>query len=47
MSDRSRTPEEFIQRYADQYCKGDVEVAKTHAIVKEACKELEQKEERH
>ena len=47
MSDRSRTLEEFIHRHAIQYCDGDIEEAKTHAIVKEVCKELEQREERH
>ena len=41
MSDRERTPEEYIKRYANQYCNGNIEVAKTHAIVKETIKELE------
>lgn len=35
MSDRTRTPEEFIQRYADTYHNGDTERAKEDAIVKE------------
>ncbi len=39
MSDTNRTTEEYIQRYARDYCDGDVEVAKTHAIVKEVIKE--------
>ena len=34
MSDAVRTTEEYIQRYADMYCNGDVEEAKKHAIVK-------------
>lgn len=39
MSDRNRTPEEYIQRYANDYCNGDIEAAKEHAIVKEVIKE--------
>ena len=39
MSDPTRTVEEYIQRHAIRYCNGDVEVAKTHAIVKEVVKE--------
>lgn len=27
--------ERYVKRYAIQYCNGDVEVAKTHAIVNE------------
>ena len=33
MSDTHRTIEEYIQRHADQYCSGDKEEAKRHAIV--------------
>lgn len=40
MSDTRITREEYIQRYADQYCNGDVEQAKTHAIVRGVCREL-------
>lgn len=40
MSRLYRTKGEYIQRYAEQYCNGDVEEAKEHAIVKEACKTL-------
>lgn len=35
MSDTVRTPEEYIQRYAHDYCDGDIEAAKSHAIVRE------------
>lgn len=35
MSDRTRTPEEYIQRHADTYHNGDTERAKEDAIVKE------------
>lgn len=38
MSDRNRTTEEYIQRYADMYCNGNTEEAVEHAIVKEVCK---------
>lgn len=38
MSDPTRTPEEYIQRYARDYCGGDVEAAKEHAMVKEVVK---------
>lgn len=30
--------QEYIQRYANMYCNGDVEAAKEHAIVKEYIK---------
>ena len=45
MSDPTRTLEEYIQRYANDYCNGDVEVAKSHAIVKAVLheKQLENK----
>lgn len=39
MSDPYRTEEEYIQRYANDYCNGDIETAKEHAIVKEVIKE--------
>ena len=29
---------EYIKKYADMYCNGDVEAAKEHAIVKETIK---------
>lgn len=41
MSNCNRTPEEYIQRYARDYCNGDTEAAKSHAIVREAEKTLE------
>lgn len=34
MSDRERTPEEYIERYARDYCNGNKEIARQHAIVK-------------
>lgn len=39
MSDPTRTPEEYIERYARDYCNGDIEVAKQHAIVKAVVEE--------
>lgn len=39
MSDPYRTAEEYIQRYADDYCNGNTEVAAEHAIVKAVIKE--------
>jgi hypothetical protein len=41
MSERNRTPEEYLQRYARDYCNGDIEKAKEHEIVKEVLKGLE------
>ena len=40
MSDRSRTKQEYLERYAKMYCDGDVEEAKEHEIVKEVMKGL-------
>ena len=34
--------EQYAKRYATQYCGGDIEVAKTHALVKEVGKHYEQ-----
>ena len=39
MSDPTRTVEEYIRRYANDYCGGDVETAKEHAIVKAVIEE--------
>lgn len=39
MSDPVRTVEEYIQRHAKQYCNGDIEAAKSHAIVKAVIEE--------
>ena len=39
MSDPTRTAEEYIRRYANDYCSGDVETAKEHAIVKAVVEE--------
>lgn len=43
MSDPTRTVEEYIQRYADDYCNGDVETAKSHAIVQAVIEEKQEK----
>ena len=43
MSDPYRTPEEYIERYARDYCGGDIEAAKEHAIVKDVIEEKQQK----
>ena len=40
MSEQKRTKNEYIERYANQYCNGDQEEAAGHAIVKEVCKTL-------
>lgn len=34
MSDEARTIEEYIERYARDYCGGDIEKAKKHITVK-------------
>ena len=39
MSEWNRTTEEYIRRYAEMYCNGDIEEAKKHAIVREVVKE--------
>ena len=39
MSDRERTPEEYLSCYAHDYCDGDIEAAKEHAIVKAGIEE--------
>ena len=43
MSDRERTPEEYIERHARNYCNGDIEAAKEHAIVKAVVAEKQKK----
>lgn len=43
MSDRERTPEEYLERYARSYCNGDIEAAKEHAIVKAVIEEKAKK----
>ena len=40
MSEQHKTPQEYTERYAAQYCHGDVEVAAGHKIVKEVYEEL-------
>ena len=39
MSDPYRTIDEYIERYARDYCNGDVEEAKKHAIVQAVIQE--------
>ena len=41
MSDPTRTPEEYLERYARSYCNGDIEAAKEHVIVKAVIEEKE------
>ena len=41
MCDRTRTPAEYIQCYADTYHNGDTERAKQDAIVREVIPTLE------
>lgn len=43
MSDPTRTVEEYIKRYANDYCNGDVEAAKSHAIVQAVIEEKQEK----
>ena len=42
MSDQTRTVEEYIQRYANDYCDGDVEAAKSHAMVQAVVEEKQE-----
>lgn len=42
MSEPTRTVEEYIRRYANDYCNGDIETAKSHAIVREVIKEKQE-----
>ena len=41
MSDNNRTKEEYLERFARDYCDGDIEKAKENAIVKEVLDKLE------
>ena len=40
MSEQRKTPEEYIEAYANTYCNDDQEQAAGHSIVKEVCKSL-------
>lgn len=40
MEHQHMTVEEYINRFANQYCNGDVEQAKESSIAKEVCKDL-------
>lgn len=40
MSEQHKTPQEYTERYAAQYCHGDEVEAAGHKIVKEVCEEL-------
>ena len=42
MSEEKRTKEEYIERFANDWCNGDKEKAKEQAIVKEVIKTLEE-----
>ncbi len=42
MSEQHRTPREYTERYATQYCDGDKKEAEEHEIVKEVCQELKE-----
>lgn len=44
MSDAVRTVKDYVSRYANDYCGGDIEEAKKHAIVKSVVEE-KQKED--
>ena len=41
MSEQKRTKQEYLEKFANDYCGGDQEEAAGHAIVKEVCKNLE------
>ena len=41
MSEQRRTAEEYIEKFANDYCDGDIEKAKEYAIVQEVLKMLE------
>lgn len=42
MSENNISIEEYTRRYANNYCGGDVEESRKHAIVKEVVKEKQQ-----
>lgn len=42
MSEQHKTPQEYTERYAEQYCDGDKRKAEEHKIVKEVCEELKE-----
>lgn len=46
MSEHNQAIEEYIQRYADMYCEGDVTVAAEHKMVKEVIMEIENQNEK-
>lgn len=41
MSENKRSKQEYIERFANDWCEGDIERAKENAIVKEVLKQLE------
>lgn len=43
MSETERTSEEYVGRYADVYCGGNVKEAREHAIVREVLKQIQEK----
>ena len=42
MSENNRTIEEYIERFAKDYCNGDKAAAEEHAIVKEVEQSLQE-----
>jgi hypothetical protein len=40
MSEWNRTQDEYLKRYAKDYCDGDIEKANSHEMVKEVLKGL-------
>lgn len=45
MSELHRTPKEYTELHAEQYCNGDIEVAAGQAIVKAVLPTLEEEKE--
>ena len=44
MSDANRTIEEYIERHAHDYCGGNIEAAKSHAIVQAVIEEKQRRD---
>lgn len=42
MSDTKRTSEEYVKHYANDYCGGDMQKAKEHAMVREVLKQIQE-----
>lgn len=41
LSDTTRSIEDYVRRYADDYCNGDIEEAMNHILVKVVIEEKE------